>query len=153
MQLLKEDKTLKASQRERGAGLGKRTEQKEEITGWRAEIRGRVRQGQGRRPDWIFQSGVYPGLCLSLSCLSLRIYLKREEGGHLCSIFVLYLKFNFDTRSLCLKTQSHFLVNLNSHLFKTVRPRTRDPLASCPLHAPLLPFPANLENLALVTEL
>jgi len=54
MELLKEDKTLKASQREKGPGLGKRTEQKEEITGWRAEIRGRVRQGQGGRPDWIF---------------------------------------------------------------------------------------------------
>ena len=34
-----------------------------------------------------------------------------------------------------------------------MRPRTRDPLASCPLHDPLLPFPANLENLALATEL
>jgi hypothetical protein len=54
MELLKVDKTLEASQRERGAGLGKRTKQKEEITGWRAEIRGRVRQGQGGRPDWIF---------------------------------------------------------------------------------------------------
>ena len=42
MELLKEDKTLKASQRERGAGLGKRTEQKEEIIWWRAEIRGRT---------------------------------------------------------------------------------------------------------------
>ena len=34
-----------------------------------------------------------------------------------------------------------------------MRPGTRDPLASCPLHDPLLPFPANLENLALATEL
>ena len=51
MVLLKADKTLKASQRERRPGLGKRTEQKEEITQWRAEIRGRVRQGQGGRPD------------------------------------------------------------------------------------------------------
>ena len=124
MELLKEDKMLKASQRERGAGLRKRTEQREEITRWRAEIRSGVRQGQGRRPDWIFQSGVSPALCLSLSCLSLRIYLKREEGDHICCIFVLYLKCSILILSLCAwKHKSHLLLNLNSHLFKSVRPR------------------------------
>lgn len=84
MELLKEDKTLKASQREKGPGLGKRTEQKEEITGWRAEIRGRVRQGQGGRLDSL--QALQDSVFLFLVCLSEYILKGRKEA-----IFVVYL--------------------------------------------------------------
>ena len=84
LEWLKEDKTLKTSQRERGAGLGKRTEQKEEITGWRAEIRGRVRQGQGGRLDSL--QALQDSVFLFLVCLSEYILKGRKEA-----IFVVYL--------------------------------------------------------------
>lgn len=69
MELLKEDKTLKASQRERGAGLGKRTEQKEEIT---QESRDK-RQGEARPGRKTGFSAGSLGLCLSFLVLSQNI--------------------------------------------------------------------------------
>lgn len=84
MELLKEDKTLKASQRETGAGLGKRTEQREEITRRRAEIRGGVRQGQGGRLG-------SPQALQDSAFLSL-VYLSFILKGRKEAIFVVYLK-------------------------------------------------------------
>ena len=153
MELLKEDKTLKASQRESGAGLRKRTEQREEITRWRAEIRSGVRKARDEDQTGFFSlESLQHSAFLFLVCLSEYILKGKKE-----TIFVVHLYYTLNVQFWYSVSVPENIVTFaaKSKLssLQDCEAQAPDPLASCPLHAALLPFPANLENLALATEL